>query len=651
MSESEMDRRQALQKITGARTLADQARLVATLDEDRRAAARAKQAERDIEWADMVVTQTRRSAPVFQRTSVASDWLGDVPQEEVDHAQIVAQAGLWFGRTSAEVRAHPGEFGEQAKGAAWRVVSGLGDQAGAAAETFVSYAEFLRRQAASGLDQIQQQTSPDGSHPSSTPLPPEVFDNFAPPVAEVNSGVVGSEGSERNPLMQEIMSGGSHLDPGGPEKPGGHSTTDELSWSPPSGMQADTSPGYDSGMGDSGAPEQQDRHDTGGDPDAEAAGWPGGKKQGASMLPQIQQTVDVHDAAAPTPMPTGVAFPWTMGGPEDGLEGEAEYEQGGTVPSSHQSHAARRIVADQWTQPSQVVQPDVANSAASTPPPRPGTAAQGRADAGAPNTAPSFADDHLTGAYDDAYSGAGAPHREQDVPYMLGGDANQHGHRPNPAAFASRHAVSAAEMRHPDFQRGYRYASAWTPATPVVRPGSAELEAGIWAAMTDNPGQRQAWLSRHAALAAQEPALEQRIMLHRQLTHRTAARHALPTDGTYLQVTAGTSTDLDTLAPGTSPSPTGDTPINGPGRPGPLAGGMDPAAPGGPGPYNGASPLGHPVVPSGQSAPSDGGTSPTMPDSGMASPRPAMTTPAIPETLAAFRRRVQAGLLQTRQEA
>ena len=140
-------------------------------------------------------------------------------------------------------------------------------------------------------------------------------------------------------------------------------------------------------------------------------------------------------------------------------------------------------------------------------------------------------------------------------------------------------------------------------------------------------------------------------MLHRQLTHRTAARHALPTDGTYLQVTAGTSTDLDTLAPGTSPSPTGDTPINGPGRPGPLAGGMDPAAPGGPGPYNGASPLGHPVVPSGQSAPSDGGTSPTMPDSGMASPRPAMTTPAIPETLAAFRRRVQAGLLQTRQEA
>ncbi len=647
-SVSEMDRSASLQAIASAPTLAEQARLVAAMDDRLREAERKQQLSRQMEWADAVVGETLGAVPTFQRTSAQSDWLADEPEPEVDHSRIVAQAGLWFSLTSALVRAHDGEFAEQAKGAAWRVAAPLGAQAREAMETFVSYAQFLRRQAASGLDQIQQQTSPDGSHPSSTPLPPEVFPTFAPPVAEVNSGVSGTETSERNPLMQEIMSGGSHLDPGGPEKPGGHSTTDDLSWSPPSGMQADTRPGFDSGMGDTGAPEQPDRHDTAGDPDAEAAGWPGGKKQGASMLPQIQQTIDVHDQKAPTPMPTGVAFPWTMGGPEEGLEGDAEYEQGGTVPSSHQSHATRQVLADQWTQPSQVVQPNVGNSAASTPPRRPGTAAEGRADAGAPDTAPSFADGTATRAYDDAYSAAGAPEREKDVPYMLGGDANQHSHHPNPAAFASRHAVGADEMRHPDFQRGYRYASAWTPTTPVVRPGSPELEAGIWAAMTDNPGQRQAWISRHAALAEQEPALARRITLHRQLTHRTAALHALPTDGTYLHSVAATSTDLDTLAPGTSPSPTGDTPINGPGRPGPLAGESDPAALAGAAPYNGAAPLGHSVVPAGQPAPSDSGVYPTLPDSGMASPRPAMTIPSIPETLAAFRRRVQAGLLASR---
>jgi hypothetical protein len=120
-----------------------------------------------------------------------------------------------------------------------------------------------------------------------------------------------------------------------------------------------------------------------------------------------------------------------------------------------------------------------------------------------------------------------------------------------------------------------------------------------------------------------------------------ASAQALPTDGTYLQVQAGTSTDLDTMAPGTSPSPTGQTPINGPGQPGPLAdSGGNPAAPGGPSPYQGAEPFGQPVVP-GQGGVPKGQEGAVIPDTGMAPPQMA----SLPQAAANFRRRVQAGLL------
>lgn len=118
-----------------------------------------------------------------------------------------------------------------------------------------------RYEAASGLDQIQQVTAPDGVTQKSTPLPAEVFDNFAPDIDPINQGVSGTESSTRNQLIQEIMSGGSHMDGGGAEQVGGHSTADDLSWSPPSGMQKDTAPGWSDG--DPGSPEDKDEHNTG----------------------------------------------------------------------------------------------------------------------------------------------------------------------------------------------------------------------------------------------------------------------------------------------------------------------------------------------------------------------------------------------------
>jgi hypothetical protein len=61
--------------------------------------------------------------------------------------------------------------------------------------------------------------------------------------------------------------------------------------------------------------------------------------------------------------------------------------------------------------------------------------------------------------------------------------------------------------------------------------------------------------------------------------------------------TAGTTVDLVTDGPGTSPDPSGSTPINGPGQPPPSGGRGDPGRSGGAPPYQGAAPLpGGPVV-------------------------------------------------------
>jgi hypothetical protein len=513
-------------------------------------------------------------------------------------------------------------------------------------------------EAASGLDQIQQTTAPDGVTQKATPLPPDVFDNFAPPVADINTAVSGTETSSAAPAIQMAVGGGGSSSP---EVPGGHDSSGQL-----------TGPGAEpslSGGGGSSSPERSGGHSISGDVPAqggptnatpqaepaqeeteqtqEAGDVSQRPKTAASGLEQVQQSVDVHDQQHSTPLPTTVAFPWTLDESEnaDGMTGEAHYDQGGQVSSGHQAHASLTRQADQWTQPAQIIEPNIANSPATTPPRNVGQAGSGAADAANADAAPSFGDAHAAPAYTQSYTSASPAAPAQDVPVSMGGDNGQSLKHP---AFASRRVASKQDMQHPDFQKGYKYAARFQPGTPIVRPGSPELEAGIYAGFTDNPRYRNAWLDGHTRLAKIEPTLGHRILKHRELTHKVAAAQALPTDGTYLQVEAATGIDLDTTSPSTSPSPTGDTPINGPGKPGPLAGQMDAAAPAGASPYNGAEPFGQPVVPS--SAPSSAQGQPvTLPDSGMASAYNSGS--GLSPTAAAFRRKVQSGLLAEKKGA
>ncbi|MFJ4902893.1 hypothetical protein [Streptomyces sp. NPDC088727] len=650
------DRSQLLQRIASATSLGEQVVLVGQLDELDRRTQRLAALEREVDLSQTSIDHAM--TPVLSRTAhgtTASDWLTEVADEPLDQNRLVAQAAVWHGQVPEYVLRDEVEYSEQARGMAQKIASGMGAHAQAAEQIFVSYAAFLRAQAGSGLDQIQQTTAPDGVTQKATPLTPDVFDNFAPEVADINAGATGTEDSNRAPAIQMAVGGGGNSSP---EVPGGHDNGGQMTGPAPE-------PSLGGGGGGS-APEQSGGHSetgtmaderveepppaapTGQGPAAGSGGaQPYGagngqepRKQAASGLPQVQQTTDPHDAPSSQPLPTTVAFPWTLdeGGEADGMTGAAQYDQGGEVSSGHQSHASLHTQADQWTQPHQMVQPNVANTPASTPPRTVADAGSGAADAKDHNAQPSFGDAHAAPAYTESFTSSSPAAPAQDVPVSIGGDNGQSQSHPT---YASRKVATKQEMQHPDFQRGYKYAAKWAPGTPVVTMGSGELEAGIYAGFTDQPQHRSAWLAKHAELSEVEPKLARRIVAHRQLTHKVAAEHVLPTDGTYLAVQAATGIDPDTTGPATSPSPTGDTPMNGVGRPGPLDGQTGAADAAGAAPYNGAEPFGSPVVPQSPTVPQ--GQPVHIPDTGMASAAPAGQ--GLAPTSAAFRRRVQSGLL------
>lgn len=218
-------------------------------------------------------------------------------------------------------------------------------------------------------------------------------------------------------------------------------------------------------------------------------------------------------------------------------------------------------------------------------------------------------------------------------------------------------------MSDPEFRRAYLFASKWHKGQRLVSVGSARFEAGLYAGITDRPEVQGDWITAHWLKSADHPALGRRITLHHSFTRKCGSRNV------YLSRTAGTSTDLITDGPGTSPDPSGATPLNGPGTTPPMAGASDPAKAGGAPPYQGAPPLpGGPVVDNDimgrpQEAPQPSGTF-VQTYSGM-HPENALLAPAAPnmadqpgysnaqayegdprrqERLAAFRRTVQANV-------
>lgn len=243
-------------------TLQEQLRLVAELEEfDRNEGLKAQAARGQVDLED-TVAERLSPVSVHEFHTASTDWLGEIDDAPSDwHQRVAAEAAVWYQSRPPFVRANAEEFSIQANAKATNVASAFGSKREPAKRTFLDYVSFLHstKTGASGLDQIQQTVDANNS-PKTTPLPPDVFDNFAPDIDPVNKGVSGTESSTRNPLIQEIMSGGSGMDGGSAEKPNEHDTSDDLSWSPPSGMQRDTAPGFSDG--DPGSPEDADGHNT-----------------------------------------------------------------------------------------------------------------------------------------------------------------------------------------------------------------------------------------------------------------------------------------------------------------------------------------------------------------------------------------------------
>lgn len=328
-----------LSEIAAASTFREQAALVAELDTLRSSKTASKQAERDIDLANAVVRETLTPVLTHSFHTASTDWLSEAetaPAADVASA-MHTEASLWFGKTSAMVKEDHEEFAEQARGYSRRLASQYGERAAEADRAFLDYVAFLhRREAASGLPQIQQLI--DGNNQSArTPLPEEHFDTFYDAIDPMNQGVDEAQSSDNAPLLQEILSEGNGEGQG--DVPDHHDTAPMTTQNPMGGngmqvgfngstasLQSEGSlidapsvaQGYLYNLDDflaaeaaiktqaAAAPAPQEPYEV---PGLKVERIAVVQREAASMLPQVQQTIDVHDQVAPTPMPMDVMFP------------------------------------------------------------------------------------------------------------------------------------------------------------------------------------------------------------------------------------------------------------------------------------------------------------------------------------------------------
>lgn len=212
--------------------LAEQQRLAADLDALRseRRAAKADAEALDLANAAWAAHLTPVATHVHHTAS--TDWLDGVedhrrPSTDETH-WAVAQASLWYQRLPEEVRADGEELAVQAQGKARVVTAGTVDKAGVKAAFLAQVAHHARRdplvrraamerhadwavadpatpdqESETGTDPRGRTISPSPSNqsgaaesalPDEIGIPPETFDNFAPPIAPENAGNSSADG-------------------------------------------------------------------------------------------------------------------------------------------------------------------------------------------------------------------------------------------------------------------------------------------------------------------------------------------------------------------------------------------------------------------------------------------------------------------------
>jgi hypothetical protein len=297
------DVRRLLQEAGQAQTLADQQTLVAEATRAQQQLRAQAQAERDIDLANTAIGERFTPVPTHSRITAASDWLGEI-ETAADTStlanQITAEATLWYGRTSAEVKSDGGEFAEQARGHAIVISGSFGDGAQQVHDSFLEEINHLRnrdlktgalKEAASTLPQVGEQGMPadtfsNGNYDAALPL-------------EATT-------SERAPQIQELEANNG---------PG--ASQDVVPVNDPALGHVD--PSADQANGDTGTQQNGSTMTT----NQRSAS----RHTAVSGLDQVQQTVSPDDShAAPTPLPQEVAFPWVTS-PQNVNQVIAETEQ------------------------------------------------------------------------------------------------------------------------------------------------------------------------------------------------------------------------------------------------------------------------------------------------------------------------------------
>lgn len=267
---------------------AEAKRLVAEAENAQNLLKRQAQANREVDLASTIVRERMTPVPVYSRVTAASDWLGEL-DTSVDTAQmanqLTAEAALWYGKISPEVKADAAEFTEQVKGRALAVCGSYAEHAEAARAAFIEQMTELRsrdlrtgaiKEAASTLPQVGEQGYPSDAFATGN------YDAALPLEATT---------SERAPQIQEL------------EATNG------------------ATPSQESTMATGDAGTQQDRSEMTNNQRSAS------RHEAYSGLDQIQQTVDPSDThLQPTPLNPEVAFPWVTS-PQNVNQVIAETEQ------------------------------------------------------------------------------------------------------------------------------------------------------------------------------------------------------------------------------------------------------------------------------------------------------------------------------------
>ncbi len=137
----------ALRKAANATTLAEQQGFVRQAEELK--SAHHEAAFGGGEWSaeDAVIRDTLVPGFTHELHTASTDWLTDL-DDSVDKRQasqnMIAEASLWYGRVSDEVKSYGSEYSEQAKNLAHRLAGQYGDFADEAERVFLDEASRLR---------------------------------------------------------------------------------------------------------------------------------------------------------------------------------------------------------------------------------------------------------------------------------------------------------------------------------------------------------------------------------------------------------------------------------------------------------------------------------------------------------------------------